>query len=358
MTERLGAACFAGLGPLVQRALERLGAEAVTGFRIRNYDYVSFRIERSKIPSIRSVGMVEDVFVEVSRIPDISRSSDIAKLSRRLDRPALLASIALKNELFPDKRSRRRGSPTYTCFVRQNTDHRVHRKQVSREVALRIARMFPRWRMHDPADLEFWVFWADVVLLALRLSDKTLKYRGRKPPERPGALRPTIAAAMVELADVEDGHAVLDPMCGTGTLLQECGSRFHGARLFGSDQSADAVATARQRLGERATIRRCELDELDYAPGTFDRVMTNLPWGGQTPIRGPVYTKGVAKLLDWVVDDGVVVLLTPRRDLLEPTLRRLGARWTGTRVLVQGTWASIYVVTKHRRDARLARRPS
>ena len=347
MTENLGAACFAGLGPLVQRALERLGAEDVTGFRVRNHDYVSFRLDRSRIRSLRSVRMVEDLFAEVSRVPGIAGSSDIAKLSRRLDRPASLASIALKNELFPDNKPRRGGSPTYFCFVRQNTDHRVHRKQVSREIASRIARMFPRWRMNDPADLEFWVFWADVVLLALRLSDKTLKYRGREPPQRPGALRPTIAAAMVELAAIRDGQAVLDPMCGTGTLLFECSLQFPKASLVGSDQSADATATARRRLGDRAAIRRCELDELDHAPGTFDRVLTNLPWGGQTPIRGPVYTKGVSKLLDWVVDDGVVVLLTPRRDLLEPTLRRLGARWTRTRVLVQGTWASIYVVTKH-----------
>lgn len=346
MTERLGAACFAGLGPLVQRALKRLGAADVAGFRIRNYDYVSFRLERSKMPSIRSVRMVEDLFAEVSRTPGIARSSDIAKLSRRLDRPALLASIALKNELFPDKRPRRGGSPTYFCFVRQDRDHRVHRKQVSREVGSRIARMFPRWRMADPAVLEFWVFWADVVVLTLRLSDKTLKYRGRKPPNTPGALRPTIAAAMIKLAAIKNGHTVLDPMCGTGTLLLECSLRFPQASLIGSDQSATATAAARERLGDRAAIERCEVDELDYAPGTFDRVVTNLPWGGQTPIRGPVYTKGVAKLLDWVADDGVVVVLTPRRDLLEPTLRRLDTRWTTTRVLVQGTWASIYVVTK------------
>ena len=352
MTERLGAVCFAGLGPLVQRALEHLGAENITGFRVRNYDYLSFRLERSEIGSIRSVRMVEDLFAEVARIPGIARSSDIAKLSRRLDRPALLASIDLKNELFPDHKPRRPGTPAYACFVRQDADHRVHRKRVSREVAARIARMFPRWRMADPAGLEFWVFWADVVVLTLRLSDKTLKYRGRKPPERPGALRPTIAAAMVELAAIKNGHTVLDPMCGTGTLLLECSLRSPRASLVGSDQSAAATAAARERLGEKAAIERCEIDELDYAPGMFDRVLTNLPWGGQTPIRGPVYTKGVAKLLDWVADDGVVVLLTPRRDLLEPTLRKLGARWTGTRVLVKGTWASIYVVTKDPRRRR------
>ena len=346
MTASLGATCFAGLGPLVQRALERQGARNLAGFRVRNFDYLSFRLERSKIRSLRSVHLLEDVFLEISQVPHIAKSSDNAKLSRRLDRAALLEAVALKNELFPDKKHRRRGPPTFCCFVRQHKDHRVHRKQVSQAVVLSIARCFPRWRLNDPADLEFWVFWADAAVLALRLSDQTLKYRGRRPPELPGALRPTIAAAMVELADVQDGQAVLDPMCGTGTVLLECSRRFPGASLFGADQSAEAATTATGRLGGKATIRRCELDALDYAPGTFDRVVTNLPWGDQTPIRGPVYTKGVAKLLDCVADDGMVVLLTSRRDLLEPTLRRLRARWKTTRVLVQGTWAWIYVVTK------------
>ncbi|MDE0659012.1 MAG: methyltransferase domain-containing protein [Gammaproteobacteria bacterium] len=346
MTATLGATCFAGLGPLAQRALERQGAQNVSGFRVRNHDYLSFRLERSEIRSVRSVHLLEDVFLEISRTPSIAKSSDIAKLSRRLDRAAILQSVALKNEAFPDKKRNRRGRPTYTCFVRQNRDHRVHRKRVSQEVVSLIGRLFPRWRVDDPADLEFWVFWADYAVLALRLSDRTLKYRGRRPPELPGALRPTIAAAMVELADVQDGHAVLDPMCGTGTLLLECTRRFPRADLFGSDRSDEAVATAKGRLGGNATIRRCELDELDHAPGTFHRVVTNLPWGDQTPIQGSVYAAGVSKLLDCITDDGVAVLLTSRRELLEPTLRRLRARWKTTRVLVQGTWASIYVVTK------------
>lgn len=346
MTETLGATCFAGLGSLVQRSLEGIGAGNVTAFRIRNHDYVSFRLERSKIRSLRSIHLLEDVFAEITRTRSIETASDIAKLSRRVNRGAVFESIALKNELFPDKKRGRNGRPTYYCFVRQSQDHRIHRKRVSREIAASVARPFPRWRLNDPADLEFWVFWADVVLLTLRLSDRTLKYRGRKPPETPGALRPTIAAAMIELAAMEDGHTVLDPMCGTGTLLLECSFRFPQASLFGSDQSAVATAAARERLGEKAAIERCEIETLDYPPGTFDRVLTNLPWGGQTPIRGPIYTRGISKLLNWVVDDGVVVLLTPRRDLLEPTLRKLGARWSTTRVLVQGTWASIYVIVK------------
>ena len=89
-----------------------------------------------------------------------------------------------------------------------------------------------------PADLEFWVFWSDDISLMLRLSDETLKYRSQAPPKLRAALRPTIAAAIVELSQMKSDHAVLDPLCGTGTLLAECGARFPDAKLFGSDDIA------------------------------------------------------------------------------------------------------------------------
>ena len=153
---------------------------------------------------------------------------------------------------------------------------------------------------------------------------------------------------MVELAGVRDGHTVLDPMCGTGTLLLECSARFPKSKVFGSDESADAVSIAKRRLGEKASIRQCTVADLPYDPGTFDRVMANLPWGRQVPVRAGVYEAGLVRMLDLVVDGGRAVLLTPRRDLIEPTLRRLRARWSATPVRVLGTWASIYVVTKPR----------
>ena len=147
---------------------------------------------------------------------------------------------------------------------------------------------------------------------------------------------------------MKSDHAVLDPLCGTGTLLAECGARFPDAKLFGSDISPDAVAIATKRLGGKASIRQCEFDNLPHAQGSFDRIITNLPWGKQVPVQQDLYSAGLARMLDWVVDDGMVVLLTPRRDLLEPSLRRLRARWSATSVRVLGTWASIYVVTKPR----------
>ena len=155
---------------------------------------------------------------------------------------------------------------------------------------------------------------------------------------------------MIELAELDVAHVVLDPMCGTGTLLLEASLRYPNARFLGSDKSAEATALATQRLEGRARIRQCDLSRLDYEPGSFDRIVSNLPWGKQFEVEDALYTESIARVFDWIVDDGIVVLLTPRRDLLESTLRRLRAKWITTSVLVQGTWASIYVARKGKKN--------
>ena len=190
------------------------------------------------------------------------------------------------------------------------------------------------------------MFWSESASLTLRLSDETFKYRGRHPPQRVAALRPTIAAAMIELAELDETHSVLDPMCGTGTLLLEAYLRYPSATFFGSDKSQEAIEMATERLNGKAAIRRCELADLDYAYGRFDRIVSNFPWGKQLGIEAAVYKTNIGRLFDWISDDGSIVLLTARRDLLEPTLRKLRASWKTTSVLVQGTWASIYVIAK------------
>ena len=340
----LGATCFAGLAPLLARELGRLDATGITPTRLRNHDYVSFRLAGKHLHSLRSLRLAEDIFLEVAAARRIERPSDIRTLSGKLNRQTVLDAISLKNAVFPGAKARKR--PSYVCFVRQARDHRISRLRISQRVETALAAAFPRWRLNDPADLEFWVFWARAATLALRLSDESFKYRGRPPPRRAAALRPTVAAAMVELAQIDDGHVVVDPLCGTGTLLLEGSLRHPNARFVGSDRSAEATALACQRLGDRAEIRHCELTALKYAPASFDRVISNLPWGRQFKVGDALYTNGIATMFDWTTDGGLLVLLTPRSDLIEPTLRRLRAKWKTTRVLVQGRWASIYVIRK------------
>lgn len=341
---RLGATCFAGLAPLLEKELGRLDATGIASTRLRNHDYLSFRLASKRLRSLRSLHLAEDIFLEIAAAERVERPSDIQTLSRKLNRQTVLDAISLKNAVFPDGRPRKR--PSYVCFVRQDRDHQMGRRRISQRVETALAAAFPRWRLSDPADLEFWVFWARDATLGLRLSDESFKYRGRPPPQRAAALRPTVAAAMVELAEIHDGHAVLDPLCGTGTLLLEGSLRCPNARFVGSDRSSEATALACRRLGDRAEIRQCELTALNYEPASFDRVISNLPWGRQFKVGDALYTDGIATMLDWTTGGGLLVLLTPRSDLIEPTLRRLRARWKSTRVRVQGRWASIHVIRK------------
>jgi 23S rRNA G2445 N2-methylase RlmL len=62
------------------------------------------------------------------------------------------------------------------------------------------------------------------IVAGLRVSDLRMRQHEGRDIERSGALRPTVAAAMVHLAGKPDG-ILLDP-CGSGTILAEAtGSR-------------------------------------------------------------------------------------------------------------------------------------
>src|SRR5438309_590971 len=74
----------------------------------------------------------------------------------------------------------------------------------------------------ENAAVEIWLtIHGAMAVCGLRLSDRTMRHRRYKVEHLPASLRPTVAAAMVRLADLKPGQTVLDPMCGAGTLLAE-----------------------------------------------------------------------------------------------------------------------------------------
>jgi site-specific DNA-methyltransferase (adenine-specific) len=66
--------------------------------------------------------------------------------------------------------------------------------------------------------------------------------KGRYPTQKPIELGRQLAT----IANVRRGELVVDPFCGSGSLL--AGAAQRGARVLGGDISARAVALARQRL--------------------------------------------------------------------------------------------------------------
>ena len=200
---------------------------------------------------------------------------------------------------------------------------------------------------------------------------------------RLGALRPTVAAALVRLAvaDVEPlvtAQGVYDPFCGTGTIVAE--AMYLGLPVFGSDVDEEAVLATRARLsrlaGDRARRGRAadragdggtdpavdpaadllhrvfRHDVLRGVPGrvTASIVCGNLPWGKQVKVerRGDLFDQVaaiVAGPLDW---GGCCALLTTHEDQLAASLRRrlTGVRISSRRIGLLGQTPGIVVARK------------
>src|SRR5688572_18415762 len=86
-----------------------------------------------------------------------------------------------------------------------------------------------------------------------------------------------LAPALVELAAVREGDAVLEIGCGTGELARAVLGATRTTTVTGIDRSAEYVAHARSATpDERARFGVGDAQKLDFDDATFDRTMSLL----------------------------------------------------------------------------------
>jgi tRNA (guanine10-N2)-dimethyltransferase len=126
--------------------------------------------------------------------------------------------------------------------------------------------------------------------LAWLAAESVRDYGNRKPTDRPffqpGSMDPLLARAVCNLARVEPGDRVLDPMCGTGGVLVEAG--LLGARPLGTDAQEKMVEGARQNLAhflDEFDVARADATRLPLRDGSADAVIFDAPYGRQSKIE-------------------------------------------------------------------------
>jgi ubiquinone/menaquinone biosynthesis C-methylase UbiE len=84
----------------------------------------------------------------------------------------------------------------------------------------------------------------------------------------------------IRLAQIDPGAAVLDVGCGTGTLtLRAKAVAGSTGRVCGIDAATEMIAQARkkaQKAGAQVEFQVGVIEALEYADGTFDRVLSSL----------------------------------------------------------------------------------
>ena len=288
----------------------------------------------------------EDVFVHLATHTaprDASTMSSVMLRASPLE-SALSVWAAVNHPL--------RRSMTYRVIARVQSERRFRRTELRAAMAAAIKRIRPRWRADDPATLELWVVESrpDRFHLGLRLTTASMRHRGRRRVERGAALRPTAAAAMLIVSERSAPDRILDPCCGSGTILTEAAAL--GLRPIGSDHDRVAVDASRRNFGSAVPLTVADVRGLPMPACSVDAVVSNLPFGHAHTLQGnPIawYSEALRDIARVVRPGGSAVLLMPdgspvRRsieqcDALKPDLSRpvelLGQRinlWRFTRV--------------------------
>ncbi|HTU88979.1 MAG TPA: methyltransferase [Gemmataceae bacterium] len=335
-------ACYA----LVHPGLEPTAAEEIEGdlggeVKKTGPGIVVFRLLEidERVLKLRTT---EDVFLLAWGSDRLThRAEDLERIrhwtAREADWPTLL-------RIHHALRPKPKGRPTYHLVTQMEGRHGYLRRDARKALAQGLAATVPEsWRpVEENAAVEFWLtIHGATAVCGLRLSDRTMRHRSYKLEHRPASLRPTIAAAMIRLAEIGSRHIVLDPMCGAGTLLAErlaAAPNLRGgcAPVWGGDVDFSAVRAASvnlRRLGP-ALLARWDAARLPLASAAVDRIVSNPPFGKQLSSPdavGPLY-RAMLREHDRVLrPGGLAVLLVSAVAALRSAARAAG--WKALRQL-------------------------
>lgn len=263
---------------------------------------------------------VDDVFIHLATWEGIGRPRDalrhLNQHSQGLD--VAVAVGALRNLRPLD------AAPAFSITASFVGKRNYTTAEIKQAVAEGVLAAQPGWRYVDDdrdAALNLRLFIEhETALVGLRIGATSLHRRPYKQHHLPGALKPSVAAAMLHVAGLEPGQRLLDPFCGTGTIVIE--AAYQGAAAAGSDLAANALQMALADLNRAAlyaTFVQGDARQLPFRRACMDCVVSNMPWGKQVlnPQDLPtLYRASYAEMRRVIAPGGVIVLLTSTPELL------------------------------------------
>jgi tRNA G10 N-methylase Trm11/alkylated DNA repair dioxygenase AlkB len=183
-------------------------------------------------------------------------------------------------------------------------------------------------------------------------------------------IKASIAYIMLRCANVQPNQTILDPFCGSGTILLEAMEMEPTIQCIGMDVNRRSVEGARENAQAVAlggnTNNNCQFHCIDvrafrkHVPDqSIDCIVSNLPWGVQTGQKRSVtdlqsmYEIFLRNAWYTLKDHGRVVLLVLRGLQLTRIIRKLGGRYRILRANVVRTSNNlpcIVVIEKLPRD--------
>ncbi len=199
----------------------------------------------------------------------------------------------------------------------------------------------------------------DTAIVGVQLTREPLSRRHAKVYSPRAALKTTVAYAMLHLARLPEGSGrLLDPFCGSGTILLEAGSLYPDLQLYGCDRFEEPVAGARRNLEANGLAHRAQVLQADardlhcvFPAHHFQAIVTNPPFGlrlGRRTDFDQLYTKFLRAARGVLAPEGRLVVLVHRRGPFNRAARRTpGLRIVHVRAIETGdVYPYIFVLEK------------
>jgi len=196
-------------------------------------------------------------------------------------------------------------------------------------------------------------------LVSLQLTERALSKRYIRAYQPRAALKTPVAYAMLQFARLGEGEgSLLDPFCGSGTILIEAAQVFPRLEVCGCDLYQEAVDGARHNaaalgLSGRIRIRQADARALSevFPRDRFCAIVTNPPYGvhmGKHLNFNRFYRLFLEQAWEVLAPGGLLVLLAWKRGMLNRARRQVPRfRLRHVRVVETGDlYPAVFVLEK------------
>lgn len=297
---------------LTTRGLEEISYNEIkrelTGVKIKEISYRKIVFEFSgDILELKKLRTVEDVFLLIKNIGEIGTTlfaQDLVLLLSHLD---YFNYVSIINKL--------REVDCFSISASVVGKHDFTIDDLKNEVYKKLQEklnIIPNDENHNVFDIRIFIEYSSCYV-GVRVFDKPLHRREYKTSSTPGSLQGNIAYSMALLARIQQKDTVLDPFCGSGTILLES-AYFNPHNLIGFDSNPEAILAAQknsEKVGKNIDYLQEDFLHQVIEPNSVDKIITNPPFGKQVKVNTPNFVKRyVDKINDILRPGGIFVIIT------------------------------------------------
>uniref|UniRef100_UPI00358E606B THUMP domain-containing protein 2-like n=1 Tax=Myxine glutinosa TaxID=7769 RepID=UPI00358E606B len=132
-------------------------------------------------------------------------------------------------------------------------------------------------------------------------------------------LRPTVAHAIAVLAGVQSGAKVLDPMCGSGTILLEATMEWKSAYYMGADIDCSQLSSASSNISsskQSIDLIQASVLALPLQSSSVDVIVCDMPFGRRFGRGNDIMSQTRSSLREMIrvlANSGILVLLVSQK---------------------------------------------